>query len=183
MPVLLRAVLVVLLLATGLVACSDGGPTRTTPEGFTSHTVEDFTFAYPEDWSVSEETGADGTVDFEAAGPQGDNGAPSNLTVSYDEREVDLSFEERYSLSKTSLRDAAPGFEQLAERDLEIPGAEAARLLSLRFTTSQGARSTGHAVIAVTPEGHGVLLRLAGPEDVVTNEMVESVIDSLYFTG
>lgn len=165
------------VLSTG---CSDdagqGSDAQATTEGLQEEVVEGVRFGYPQGWSGSVPSTE---ADFAVAGPDGANGAPSELRFSYDERDIDAPFEDRYQITVGSIRDRAFGSEELEERDVEVPGALAARLLVFAYDVSDAAESREFALLVQVDERHVALLRLAGPEDVVTDELAERVIGSV----
>lgn len=115
-----------------LTGCSDdadqGSDAQAATEGLQEEVVEGVRFGYPQGWSGSVPSTE---ANFAVAGPDGANGALSELRFSYDERDIDAPFEERYQITVGSIGDRAFGFEELEERDVEVPGALGALALGI----------------------------------------------------
>lgn len=149
--VLAALAIVVVLVVAGLVLSRSGddgafaGDPRL-PEGFTTFRTsvggQELSFAYPRDWGEVEQGSDRSATTLEAAGERSDEDTRPFIQARV-LPDSDASFEATFETNKQVTRLSGGTDTEIAEeREVDLPGAEEARLVEFRFDTQTGGGGT-----------------------------------------
>lgn len=152
------------------------------PSDFTTFADQGVSFDYPADWTVKDEDDqliADRLI--EAVGEEVQQGAPPLVGLNVGPAPLDMDALE------TSLTTGAfdPGSEVVDSRDVEVAGADAARVVEIVYPDVQDLGfDLREQMLLVLSEGNAAVLRVAAPEEQWQDGRTtyEAIIDSFSFT-
>lgn len=174
------AVVAAALLLTG---CDGGG--AAVPEGFTRFDSDTFALSHPEDWEVGQQGGRDSLTALGEVSPQG---IPEAAIV-----EIDPTFSGNFDVAIGGLQDLArvelPEFTVVSEEEVEVDGAQTARLLETTYlgTEEGGAEATVPMrqldLLALNGEEILYYLRVNAPQELYDAETSRQIVDSFTLKG
>lgn len=175
-----------MLLCLGLLmtACGDAGPQ--VPDGFQVVDHPRGSVALPADWDRADDAPVIDDVDPDAARYQ-IPGSPDELQIGATIFAVPSpggnseAVAVMYSMPMVNLEDA----EQTRREPTEVAGTADATLIEVRAPSPplDGQEVRGIYVAARHEDGVSLVVRLLGPTDVLTDELVEDVLGSIEVTG
>lgn len=185
----MRALLVLVplvLLAACTGAGSDGDADRAAaPEGYARHDGTDFSFAYPEDWTVSvqetEEGGRAESIAYVDGGEPVPSGVGFERGGTFPAGALDFAdYAEQYdSLAEMNL----PGREVLRFEVVQVAGADDARLIESRYQWPDGDVSVRQYDVVLLQEDRDQtpVLRISGPEETWDPALADAIVESFAF--
>ncbi len=175
------ALIVLFLAVATLTGCGGGGSEASTPTGWKAVHTEGLTLAYPSSLSSRPENErAKPKAALELEGPQKNGLRPPTLFV-FVERGPVGSLRFREDLLIRVLKDQLPNFSFQSRRDLEVPGALAARVLEFTFTSPNEASVPWRQVevLIQTRDGPQYGIRYGAPSAQYDEQMVKQLLDTL----
>jgi hypothetical protein len=173
-----------LVLGLAVAACSSGG--AEIPDGFQVVEHPHGSVALPSDWELAADAPLIEDVDPEAVRYQ-IPGLPEELQIGGTVFAVPIapgtseSAAIQYSRPMVSL----PGSEQTRREPIDVAGTDDATIIEVRAPSPplDGREVRGTYVAATAEEGISLVVRLLGPTDVLTDELVDDIIGSIDVSG
>lgn len=177
---------VVALLVAGIVLAGGGddgaGPP---PAGYATYEAQlegrTVSFAYPRAWGTVERRTESGAQTFRFRGPPDDDGERSTVRLAAD-LDADIGFDAQYGLVSAHDRLRMANVREIAEQDVDVPGAERAKRLVLEYDlpTDAGGAQRSRASSIFAQSGDGLFVTLLADTAAANPDVdAETVLDSL----
>jgi hypothetical protein len=153
------------VLGTVMTGCRGGGGEVEVPDGWQTATFEGGSVSVPDDWQPGDPVGSE-VVNL--VGPDTEAGPGPGVRVRVTDRDA-APFDAVLQLAATSLAAQFEDLAQRGERDVDVPGAEEARVVEYSYIV---ATDTGELtvreqmLVAWYGEDRQLQLRVEAPEDV-----------------
>ena len=150
------------------------------PEGFAGARGEGFTFAYPQEWELTEDPNTGGIVALSEAGT-GDIRQQASAVP-------DPAFAGDFDAAIVILKDQARlvQFEEwveVSDTEVEVDGAEQARLVESTWTTDDGVPMRQFDLFTLSEDDQFYYLFVNAPADDFDEERMRAIVDSFALEG
>ena len=173
----MRTPTLALALSLLAVGCSFLGGGGEIPDGFTAIERDVFTAAYPPGWNIT----ADEPAQVAATGPDSVGNVFEGMLV-----QVDDEFFGDFDAAVQALIEPfrllqAEGWEEIDDRELDVPGAVRSRLIDATYDSEIfDGRMRQQSIMAIPEEGGPlVFLQIRTPADIFDEALAAQIVDSL----